>query len=152
MPFCIKLLQLKFLDRLWWDTRHPKKGILSIDFVRSYQWLRMNTDICICFKESFLMQKKTEMVQQILAEVFAPLSQRSYSDVHCKTPTQLHHTTTTSGEILGLLLLTHAREQTEMLPCCATPWIRQKSSKFKTTSEGEEEPDKRSVSQKSIFT
>lgn len=96
------------------------------------------------------MQKKTEMVQQILAEVFAPLSQRSYSDLHSKSPTQLHHTTT-SGEILGLLLLTHASEQAEMLPCCATPWIRQKSSKFKITSEGEEQPDKRPLPQKSIF-
>lgn len=97
------------------------------------------------------MQKKTEMVQQILADGFAPLSQRNYSDVHCKTRTQLHHPTA-SGEILDLLVLTHASEQAEMLPCWATPWIRQKSSKFKITSEGEEEPDKRSVSQNSIFT
>lgn len=80
----------------------------------------VSTDICICFKETFLMQKKTEIVQQILAEAFAPLSQRSYSDVHCKTPTQLHHTQT-SEENLGLLFLTHASEQAEMLPCCATP-------------------------------
>lgn len=96
------------------------------------------------------MQKKTEIVQQILAEEFAPLSQRSYSDVHCKTPTQLHHTQT-SEENLGLLFLTHASEQAEMLPCCATPWIGQKSSEFQIISEGEE-PDKRSVSQKRIFT
>lgn len=66
------------------------------------------------------MQKKTEMVEQILAEALVPLSQRSYSDVRCKTPTQLHHTTT-SGEILDLLLLTPASEQAEVLPCCATP-------------------------------
>lgn len=68
-----------------------------------------------------------------------------------RTPIQLHHTTT-SGEILDLLLFTPASEQAERLPCCATPWIRQKSSKFKLTSEGEEEPDRRSVSQKSICT
>lgn len=33
------------------------------------------------------MQKKTELVQELLAEVLAPLSQRNYSDVYCKRHT-----------------------------------------------------------------
>lgn len=60
------------------------------------------------------MQKKTELVQQLLAEMFAPLNQGNYLDMYYKNPTQLNHSTT-SGEILGLLLLTHASEQAEVL-------------------------------------
>jgi len=58
------------------------------------------------------MQKETELVQHLLAEVFAPLSQRDYSDVYCKSLIYLYHTTT-SGEILVFFILTHASEQAE---------------------------------------
>lgn len=47
-----------FLDTLWWDSRHPKKAILSIGSVRSYQWLWVNTDICVCFKETFWCKRR----------------------------------------------------------------------------------------------
>lgn len=33
------------------------------------------------------MQKKTELVQQLLAEMFAPLNQGNYLDMYYKNPT-----------------------------------------------------------------
>lgn len=63
------------------------------------------------------MRKNTDLLEQLLAEMFAPVSQRNYLDLYYESCTKLHHIGT-SGEILGLLVLTHLSEQTETLLYC----------------------------------